>query len=585
MTKYPKLNVFVVSLLLFAVAAIAAPSPTGIEQLENGSFDQWENDKPVSWTIVSGATEGGGAESSVQPGLDRGDGKYSLLMSGDTSTQKWYAAVQMIDVTPGDVFHFSGWLHSVDISRDGHKYGNSQVAITAKTEDGQKVNTWILGPASGTTEWTPHDIYIQVPLGSTTFEVSVFLSMSGTLECDDLSLKKLQLPAADPNASRDEKWRSDVAYLSELLPKLHVNPFTMISETKFLSQAKELEQDVGKLSDLQINLQLMALVSSLGDAHSGVGFAKRPQRLPIQFKFFDDDLRVLAVDQKCAGLAGGKVTRVGKYSLEECLNKVRPLIACETESWFRNMAPQVLGLADVYYGLGFTNSIGQVEISVIGEDGEETSCVVKSPRSDEKLQYETRDPADDKRPLHLSNNAHYWYNYIEEERTFYLQYNRCREDSQNPMKEFTEEVATFLDEHEINKFVLDLRHNSGGGSGLLNPLIGVVAERHTAGKINQCFVITGCATFSAAALNTLDFRGATGALVVGEPMGNKPNRFGQLNYFVLPNTGMRVQYATKHFIRMDGDPPVLEPDIPVRASWEDYMAGRDPVLEQVLGHE
>jgi len=146
-------------------------------------------------------------------------------------------------------------------------------------------------------------------------------------------------------------------------------------------------------------------------------------------------------------------------------------------------------------------------------------------------------------------------------------------------------VAAGLDANPVDRFVLDLRHNSGGSSTLLNDLIQAVAERARAGDIGRCFVITGRSTFSAAALNALDFKVATDALVVGEPMGNKPNRFGQLNVFSLPYSGLQVQYATKHFVRVEGDPPILAPDIFVEGSWEDYVVGRDPVMARVLSSQ
>jgi hypothetical protein len=68
-------------------------------------------------------------------------------------------------------------------------------------------------------------------------------------------------------------------------------------------------------------------------------------------------------------------------------------------------------------------------------------------------------------------------------------------------------------------------------------------------------------------------------------MGNKPNRFGQLNVFTLPYSGLNVQYATKHFVRMEGDPPILAPDILIERNWDDYMAGRDPVMDRILSDE
>ncbi len=581
------LRILLILLIIAPSVPAAAIDTTGTEVLVNGSFEQWEADRPVGWTVSFGATEGdgNGPESMLRPGGDAGAGNHSLSLSGDSGTQKWYMATQRIDVTPGEIFYFSGWIRSDDVRPDGHRYHNSQIALQAKSENGQRVNMWILGPATGTTEWTQYDTYLQAPLGSATLEVMVFLSMSGTLEFDDISLKRFPAPVVEPNAPRDDRWRTDVDYLAEYLPKLHVNPFTIMSEVDFRARAAAVEAAVGDLDDLQMNLQLMALVASLGDAHTSISFAGRPRPLPIQFQFFGNDLRVLAVDKNCADLAGGRVTHLGGHDMEDVLARVRPMIACETESWFISQSPRMLRLAEILYGLGISETEGEVAVTVIAETGATVSCTVKLPQPGQRLEFETREPPKNKRPLYLSSPANYWFLYLEDSRTLYLQYNRCREDQKRSMSDFTQAVAAALDTNPIDKFVLDLRHNSGGSSTLLDPLIQLVAERKQAGGIKQCYVITGPATFSAAALNTLDFRRATGALVVGQPMGNKPNRFGQLNVFTLPYSGLQVQYATKHFVRMEGDPPVLAPDIEVRMTWSHYMAGQDPVMDRILEFE
>ena len=552
------------------------------EQLVNGGFDDWADGLPTGWSLITGATEGDGPESTVQPGKDMRSGRHCLSLAGDAQTQRWIAVNQSIAVEPGQIFRFAGWLRAQDVQRGNHHYGNSQAAIVAKSAGGQSINMWLLGPATGTTDWTLHEHYLQAPPGSTSFDVVVFLSMNGVLECDGLSLIHVPAPSLDSGASRDERWRTDVAYLADLLPRLHVDPFTVTSEAAFLAQADDLAAAVADLDDLQINLRLMALVASLGDAHSGIGFATRPRRLPIQFEFFCDDLRVLSVTSDCAVLAGGVVTRIGDQDIQDVLAAVRPVIACETESWFRRQAPQMLRLVDVVEGLGFTTEARSVTVTVLAEDGSEQRCRVALAGADLHPEFEVREPAADALPLYLSNQANYWSHYLEDARTFYVQFNRCREDPQRPMAGFTADVAAALDSLTVDRFVLDLRHNSGGGSTLLNGLIAAVAERKNAGAIDRCFVITGRATFSAAALNTLDFRRATGALVVGEPMGNKPNRFGQLSAFTLPSSGLQVHYATKHFVRLEGDPPELVPDLPVTLTWQDYLAGRDPALEVIL---
>ncbi len=585
MALAPALVLLVLAAVTPAAADVAgdvAGTLAGEEQLVNGGFEAWTDGRPDGWSVVTGASEGEGAASTLRPGPDPSAGTGCLVLAGDDSTRRWQAVVQDLAAAPGAVYRFSGRLRGEDVRRGDHRFRNAQAAITARTAAGERINTWVLGPVAGTTEWTRFESWLQTPLGAADLSVSVFLSMNGVLACDGLALERVDLPGPDPEAPREQRWRTDIGLVADLLPRLHAMPLSGASLEDFQVRAAELASAAGELSDLQINLRLMALAASLGDAHTGVDFGGRPHPLPIRMELFGDDLRVLAVDRSCAALAGGRVVRIGRHDVADCLAAVRPLIACETESWFRHMAPQVLGVAEILHGLGLSDSLGRVEIAVAASDGEQRACTLVVPTPGEAPELEISGPVGDDRPLYLSGTGNYWYRHLEPERTFYLRYERCREDAGRPMAGFTSEVAAYLDAHPVDRFVLDLRGNGGGSSGLLDGLIRAIAERKEAGEIGRCYVITDRATFSAACLNTLDFRRATGAAVVGEPMGNKPNRFGQANFLTLPNSGLHVQYATKRFVRMEGDPPELTPDIPVETTWEDYLAGRDPALERIL---
>ena len=84
----------------------------------------------------------------------------------------------------------------------------------------------------------------------------------------------------------------------------------------------------------------------------------------------------------------------------------------------------------------------------------------------------------------------------------------------------------------------------------------------------------------------MDFRDNFHAILVGEPTGEKPNTYGEVKTIKLPNSGVEIMCTTKFFRLMtNGDPPALMPDITVVArSLEDYLAGRDRVLDAALHH-
>jgi hypothetical protein len=86
-------------------------------------------------------------------------------------------------------------------------------------------------------------------------------------------------------------------------------------------------------------------------------------------------------------------------------------------------------------------------------------------------------------------------------------------------------------------------------------------------------------------LNAINFRQlGTNPILMGEPTGGKPNSYGEIKSFPLPNSGLNVWYSTKFFQMAPGDPPSLSPDILIELTGMDYFAGRDPVLEAVLAY-
>jgi hypothetical protein len=96
--------------------------------------------------------------------------------------------------------------------------------------------------------------------------------------------------------------------------------------------------------------------------------------------------------------------------------------------------------------------------------------------------------------------------------------------------------------------------------------------------------LIGNGTYSSAEINALQLRRDLGALLVGEPTGQKPNSFGEVRAFRLPFSGLEVGCSTRWFHQLDDDPPSLEPDVLVPSTFDDLYRGRDPVLDWVLAN-
>ena len=88
---------------------------------------------------------------------------------------------------------------------------------------------------------------------------------------------------------RSDKWKKDLNYLQEALPKKHVNLFFNVSEAQFNKEIDDLKNSVDKLNDDEIADGMYKIVASVGDGHTKV--TKQFSRLyPILFYYLKDGI-------------------------------------------------------------------------------------------------------------------------------------------------------------------------------------------------------------------------------------------------------------------------------------------------------
>jgi len=177
---------------------------------------------------------------------------------------------------------------------------------------------------------------------------------------------------------------------------------------------------------------------------------------------------------------------------------------------------------------------------------------------------------------------------------YYLQYNRCWSkelelqygNAQNAekmpsFKEFEEKVFQTITKHSIDKVVFDIRFNGGGNSSQVTEFVVKFAKILEKNAETKIYVILGRHTFSSAILNAMDFKLITNATFIGEETSGKPNHFGEVKSFQLPNSGIKVNYSTKYFKRTDGKVSTISPEIKLESSFSDFDHGIDPAYEWI----
>ncbi len=184
-------------------------------------------------------------------------------------------------------------------------------------------------------------------------------------------------------------------------------------------------------------------------------------------------------------------------------------------------------------------------------------------------------------PLRQQNPGQdFWYVYLPDSHTFYCNFRGYQRLDQNATA-----LLNQVKDKNPDKLVIDLRQNSGGDySQGLTYLIDPIRNLSKVNRRGHLFVLIGTNTFSAAMSNAAQFR-QTAALLVGEPIGERPNSYQEAREMRLPNSKLVVRYSTQYYKFAEGDENIIRPDHEVVPTWEDYEAGRDPVLDWVLQYK
>jgi len=396
-------------------------------------------------------------------------------------------------------------------------------------------------------------------------------------------------PVTSPADLRVQRWREDLAFLAKELPARHKNLFFQLPEEEFEAAVEELDEALARRSDGELVVDFMRLVASAGDGHTSVQSGRGPvawTRLPIRLRKFSDGLRVVAIARGRETALGAEVSAVGGVPIDEAWRRVASIVAHENESALAAFAPGDFEVPFLLHGLGLAPDGAHASFRVRDDAGKESDLDLDTtPTPNTALGLVTAQTKE-KTPLWQSRpDATYWFQWVESSQLLYLQFNSCRNDAAKPFADFCAELFAEADAHEIERFVVDLRRNGGGDSTVIAPLFQGLGARRWLRRKGHLFVAIGPSTFSSAMMNAIQMRAGYGALLVGEPTGGKPNAYGEVKGFELPHSKLLMQYSTKYFDQMPGDPTSVEPDVVAPLSWAHWSAGRDPVLEAVLARE
>jgi hypothetical protein len=369
-------------------------------------------------------------------------------------------------------------------------------------------------------------------------------------------------------AQREERWRADITALVATLQTRHPNLYTQKPKPEWDAAVAALQEKVPALTDVEVAMELARIVAFAGDSHTTLNLRSSPAFtiFPIRVAWFEEGWIVTGAPSDNTQLIGTPLRQIDNTPIEVVMEELRPYISHENESWFRSQAPSYLISPEILHALGIIGN--RSAMTVNGE-----SLVTTAPTT----VWGGPVNAQPKFPLWArSTGIFYWFQYLPEARTIYVKYNNCAEMPVLPAARFRQELTAALAANPVDRFLIDLRNNSGGNSTILQRWLPPLPDNVT--KI----AIVGRQTFSSAELNAeeLSLRGFT---LIGENTGGMPGHFGEVVPFTLSSLGLRGQHSTRSFTALiQAGSNTLRPDVEVPWTYAAFEREEDPFLAAAL---
>ncbi|HMK27420.1 MAG TPA: S41 family peptidase [Chitinophagaceae bacterium] len=375
------------------------------------------------------------------------------------------------------------------------------------------------------------------------------------------------------------RWQEDVKYFGEQLVKKHKNAFHHVSKEEFEKDIERLSNDIPSLKDYQVIVRLMQITAKVGDGHTAVHLPATFKRYPVGFNWFGNDLYVIAATGAYKEALGARLSKIGELTLEEINKKLASVLSQDENKWFdMGTGPAFLIIPEILVTLGIVTDYDHAIFTFLDSTNKEikldltpipidpNNVWISASKTQPLFRQKLKDP--------------FWFTYLEDINAVFLSFKNYDDLNKNANKLFD-----FIEEKKATRLVVDLRFNGGGdflkGRRLL---ISRIKENPLINQKGNLFVITGRRTFSAAMVNSIDFKKETNAIILGEPPGERPNSYSENDEMKLPNSGLVVSYSTRYYKFLDEDVPAFEPDIKIDPNWKDFKEGRDPVLEWIISY-
>ncbi|MDZ4861286.1 MAG: hypothetical protein SGI88_20125 [Candidatus Hydrogenedentes bacterium] len=378
-----------------------------------------------------------------------------------------------------------------------------------------------------------------------------------------------------------EQWHEDVAYFARELPARHKNLYHRISQEEFERDVAALDAAIPSLENHEIVIGMQKITAKIGDGHTGVRMPQAFAIYPIAAFWFGDELRVTRAAPAYKDAVGARIVKIGDVDIGEVQKRLLTVICQGENEWYvMSASPSFMLRPEVLHALEIVPELNRASFTFASEDGKQFALDIVPVAADPAMNARMVTLGQEEPLFRKKPGEAFWFTYLPETDTVYANFRKY-----DSLVEDARKLFELVDSNPTKRLVIDLRQNGGGDfwKGRLNLLSGI-KKRPELNQKGNLFVLIGRRTFSAAMVNAIDFKKDTNAILVGEPIGERPNSYSENDEMTLPNSGIVVSYSTRYYKFLDEDAPAVMPDQRIDPAWEDFKAGRDPVLDWALSY-
>ena len=393
------------------------------------------------------------------------------------------------------------------------------------------------------------------------------------------------------------QWQEDLRFIQNTVHKDYSFLFVKTTKEDFDAQVETLYNAIPNLKEHEIRVGLARIVSSLKYGHTQIpyGNTARSGILPINLFHFKDGIYIEGVHKDHKKALGAKVLKIGATPVEKALELIHPVVPAENEQYFKAYGLRFLASPEVLHAQRVIPELTNKVTLTLQKDGKVFNHTFQTIDIKEKPgAYGFTLPAKDwltvrnteTTPLYLKHleDKLYYFEFLEDKKTLYVRQSSVFNDEEETLKQFYQRMFEFIDTHQVEKLVYDVRLNGGGNNYNNLPLIKGIMARPKINTVGNFYFIIGRNTFSACQNLTNEINRYTEAILVGEPTAENVNFYGDARPVVLPHSKITAYVS---YIWWQ-DMPALEnakwtaPSIPVTMSFDEYVNNQDTVLDAAL---